>query len=99
MTRQVCTPGFGEFLPFFSADPLRLCQVGWGPSVDIHFRSPELFDWVQVRALAEPLNDIHIVVPKPLLLCLSCILRVIVLLEAETSAQSEVLSAQDQVFY
>jgi hypothetical protein len=24
------TPVFGKFLPFFSADPLKLCQVGWG---------------------------------------------------------------------
>ena len=31
------TPVFGEFLPFFPADPLKLCQVGWGASVT--FRS------------------------------------------------------------
>ncbi len=24
------------FLPFFSLDHLKLCQVGWGPSVDSH---------------------------------------------------------------
>ena len=24
------TPAFGEFLPLFSVDPLKLCQVGWG---------------------------------------------------------------------
>ena len=54
------TPVFGEFLPFFSADPLKLCQVGWGASLHSYFQvSPEMFDWVQVRALAEPLKDIQ----------------------------------------
>ncbi|XP_051533408.1 mitogen-activated protein kinase kinase kinase kinase 6 isoform X1 [Myxocyprinus asiaticus] len=78
--------------------PLRLCQLGWGPLVDSHFQvSPEMFDWVQVQALAGPLKDIHRVVPKPLLRCLGCVLRVIVLLEGEPSAQSEVLSALDHV--
>ena len=67
--------------------------------MDSHFQvSPEMFDWVQVRALAGPLKDIHRVVPKPLLHCLGCVLQVIVLLEGEPSAQSEVLSTLDQVF-
>ena len=67
--------------------------------MDRYFQvSPEMFDWVQVRALAGPLKDIHRVVPKPLLRCLGCVLRLIVLLEGEPSAQSEVLSALDQVF-
>ena len=49
--------------------------------MDKHFEfSPEMFVWVQVSALAGPLKDIHRVVPKPLLLCLGCVLRVIVLL-------------------
>ena len=52
-----------------------------------------MFDWVQVRALAGPLKDIYIVVPKPLLHCLGCMLRVIFLLEMELPAQSEILSA------
>jgi hypothetical protein len=30
-----CTPVSGEFLPFFFADPLKLCQVGWGASLHI----------------------------------------------------------------
>lgn len=29
------TFGCGDFLPFFSADPLSLCQVGWGQWTDI----------------------------------------------------------------
>ena len=83
--------GLGIFLPL-------LCQVGWGLSVDSHFQvSPKIFDWVQVRALAGPLKDIHRVFPKALLRCLGRVLRVIVLLEGEPSAQSEVLSALDQV--
>ena len=57
-----------------------------------------MFDWVQVRALAGPLKDIHRVVPKPLLCFLGCVLRVVVLLEDEPSPQSEVQSALEQVF-
>ena len=55
--------------------------------------SPEMFDQVQVWALAGPLKDIQRLVPKPLLGCLGCVLRVIVLLEGEPSPQSEALSA------
>ncbi len=55
-------------------------------------------DCHQVPALAEPLEDIHIVVPKLLLHCLGCVRRVIVMLKGELSAQSEVLSALNQVF-
>ena len=51
-----------------------------------------MFDRVQVRALAGPLKDIQTLVPKPLLRCLGCVLRVVVLLEGEPSPQSEVLS-------
>lgn len=62
--------------------------------MDRHFQvSQEKLDWVPVRALAEPLEDIHRVVPKPFLQCLGCVLRVIVLLEDKPLAQSEVLSA------
>ena len=57
-----------------------------------------MFDWVQVRALAGPLKDIPRLVPKPLLQCLGCVRRVVVVLEGEPSAQSEVLSAMEQVF-
>ena len=52
--------------------------------------SPEMFDRVQVRALAGPLKDIQRLVPKPLLRCLGCVLRDVVLLEGEPSPQSEV---------
>ena len=52
------TPVFGEFLPFNSADPLKLCQVIWGASLQSYFEvSPETFDRVQVWALPEPLKD------------------------------------------
>ena len=70
-----------------------LCQVGWRLSVDSHFQvCLEMFDWVQVRLLARPLKDF---VPKLLLHCLGCVLRVSVLLQGEPSAQSEVLSNLD----
>ena len=57
-----------------------------------------MFDQVQVRALAGPLKDIQRLISKPLLHCLGCVLRVIVLVEGEPSPQSEVLSTLDQVF-
>ena len=60
--------------------------------------SPEMIDWVQVRALAGPLKDIQRLVPKPRLRSLGCVLRVVVLLECEPLPQSEVLSALEQVF-
>jgi hypothetical protein len=73
------------FLPFFSADPLNLCQVGWGASLHSYFQvSPEMFDRVQVQALSA--------------LSFVCVLRVVVLLEAEPLPQSEVLSALEQIF-
>ena len=64
--------------------PAKLCQVGWGALLQSYFRvSPEMSDWVQVRALAGSLNDIQRLVPKTLLRCLGCVLRVVVLLEGE----------------
>ena len=85
-------PVFGEFLPFFSADLLNVCQVGWGASLHSFFKvSPEVFDRVQVRAQAGPLKDIQRLVLKPLLCFLGGVL--VVLLEGEPLSQSEVLSA------
>ena len=57
-----------------------------------------MLDWVQVQALAGPLKDIQILVPKPLLHCIGSVLRVVVLLEGEPSPQSEVLTTLEQVF-
>jgi hypothetical protein len=60
--------------------------------------SPQMFDRVQVQALAGLLKGIQRLVPKSLLYGLGCVLRVVVLLEGEPSPQSEVLSALEQVF-
>ena len=57
-----------------------------------------MFDRVQIRVLAGTLKFIRRLVPKPLLPCLGCVLRVVVLEEGEPSPQSEVLSALKQVF-
>ena len=67
-------------------------------SVMLDGEHPEMFDRVQVRALAGPLKAIQRLVLKPLLCCLDCVLRVIVLLEGEPLPQSEILSALEQVF-
>ncbi len=92
-------PNMRGFLPFFSTDPLKLCQVGWGLSIDRNFQvSPEMFNWVQVQALAGPLKDVHGVLPKLLLYYLGSLLKVIVLLECDPLAQCEVLRALDPVF-
>ena len=56
-----------------------------------------MFDRVQVWALAGPLKDIQRLVPTPLLRCLGCVLRVVVLLESEPSPQSEDLSTLGEV--
>ena len=99
MTHKLGTPVFWEFLPFLSADPLKLCQVGWGALQHSYLQVfPEMFDRVQVWVFPGPLEDIQRLVPKPLLHCLGCLLRVIVLLEGEPSPQFEVLSAPKQVF-
>ena len=57
-----------------------------------------MLDRVQDRALAGPPKDIQRLVPKPLLHCLGCVLRVVVLLEVEPTPQSEVMSTLEQVF-
>ena len=57
-----------------------------------------MINQVQVQTLAGPLKDIQRRVPKPLLHCLGCVFRVVVLLVGEPSTQSEVLSALEQVF-
>ena len=62
------------------------------------FRSPEMLDRVQVLALAGPLKDIQSLVLKPLLRCLGCELRVVVLLEGEHTPQPEIPSTLEQVF-
>ena len=83
---------------FFFADPLKLCQVGWGVSLHNYFQvSLEMFYHVQVPALAGSLKDIQRLVPKPLLCCLGCVFRIVVPLECEPLPQSEVLSALEQV--
>ena len=93
------TSVFGEFLPFFTADPLKLCQVGWGVSMHSYFGvSPEMSEPAQVWALDGPLKDIQRLIPKPLLHCLGCVLRDVVLLKGVCSPQFEVLSALEQVF-
>ena len=76
------------YLRSFSHSSLQmLCQVGWGVLVHSYFQvSPEMFDRVQVWALTGPLKDIQRLVPKPLLHCFGCVLRVVVLLERWTFA-------------
>ena len=63
-----------------------------------YFQVSELFDLVHVWALAGPLKHIQRLALKPLMCCLGCVLRVVVVFEGEPSPQSEVLRALEQVF-
>ncbi len=66
---KLCSSAFGNNLPFFSS-PLHLSSSVRLDGADTHVQvSPEIFDWVQAQAVAGPLKNIHIVVYKPLLLC------------------------------
>ena len=56
-----------------------------------------MLDQLKVLALAGPLRDIQRLVPKPILHCVGCVLRVVVLLEGEPSTQAEVTTALEQV--
>ena len=72
----------------WEVSPILLCRA----SLHSYFQvSPEMFDRVEVWALAGPLKDIQRLVSKPLLHCLCCVLRVI-------SPQSELLCTLEQVF-
>ena len=87
---QLCISGFGDFLPFFIADLLKLCQVGWGISVNCNFQDcPQILNGIQVWALAGAPKDFHILVLKPFRCCVGCMLGVIVLLERKSSPQSK----------
>ena len=95
---QLYTSGFGDFLPFFLADLLKLCQVGWRVSVNSNLQVfPQILNGIQVWALAGPLKDFHVLVLKPLQCCFGCMLGVIVLLERKSSPQSEVFCTLKQV--
>ena len=62
--------------------------------MDRHFQVyPEMFYWVKVSVLAGQLKDIQKLVLRPPQHYIGCLIKVIVLMEGETSAQSEVLSA------
>ena len=65
----------------------KVYSAEWGAWLHSYFQvSPELFGRVQVWALVGPLKEIQRLVLKPLLHCLGCVLRVVVLLEGEPSS-------------
>lgn len=67
--------------------------------MDSHVQvSPEQPSWISVRTLAGPLKNIDRVVPKPLLCYFSCVLGVVVLLEVEPPADSEVVNTVEKGF-
>ena len=54
---------FGEFLPFLSADPLKVCQGGWVALLHSFFQvPPDMFEpltaGMSTRAAAENLTDL-----------------------------------------
>lgn len=58
-----------------------LCRSSKAVRLDGFQVFPEMFDLVQIRALAGLLKIIHRVVPETLPHCVGCVLRIIVLLE------------------
>ena len=90
---RLCKPGFGEISAILlcrSSQAVRLNGSGQWTAIVRSLQRCEIA--FKSEALAGPLKDIYRVFPKPLLRCLGCVLRVIVLLE------SKVLSALGQVF-
>ena len=79
------TPVFGEFPPFFSADPLKLCQVGWWALLHNYSIWP---DWWSVipsckDTIHEGITFAHCYVSASAALCeVWCILHGIVTLES-----------------
>ena len=50
----------GDFLPFFLADLLKLCQVGWRASVNSNLQVfPQILSGIQVWVLTGPLKEFH----------------------------------------
>ena len=82
------TPVFGEFFPFFPADPSSVRLDGERHCTAI-FRSLQ-------RCSIGFKSGLLLGHSRPFLCCLGCVLRVVVLLEGEPSPQSEVLSALEQ---
>ena len=65
---QFRTPCFGQFLPPFLEDPLKLIQIGCGLSVNCELQvAPQIF-LSNFQALAEALRVIQRLVLKPLVL-------------------------------
>ena len=54
---KLSTPEFEDFLPFFSTDLLKLYRLDVDCQWIAIFRSAEIFNWVQFKALAGPLKD------------------------------------------
>ena len=91
------TPKFGESLPFFSAAPFKLCQVGWGALLQSYFQVfPEMFDRVQVWALTGPLKDIQR--RSHSCVVLAVCLGLLSFWKVDLRPKSEVLSTVEQVF-
>ena len=95
---QLCTSGFGDFLPFFVGDLLKLCQVGWGVSVNINLQGfPQILNGIQVWDLAGSLKGFNILALKLFQCCFGCVLGVIVMLEHKSSLQSKIFCTLKQV--
>ena len=95
---QLCTSGFGDFLQLFLADLLKLCQVGWGASVNSNLQVfPRILNGIQVWALAGPLKDFHILVLQPFQCCFAVCLGSLSCGNTNPSPQSKVFCTPKQV--
>uniref|UniRef100_UPI00358F76F6 serine protease 27-like n=1 Tax=Myxine glutinosa TaxID=7769 RepID=UPI00358F76F6 len=76
--------------PLNMTDLLKLCQVGWGVSVNSNLQVfPQILNGIQVWVLGGPLKDFHILVLTPFKCCFGCMLQVIALLERKSLPQSQ----------
>ncbi len=76
-----------------TSSPLKLCQVGWGQTHIFRFLQNYLIGFKPRMGLGHSRTFTELSINHS-----CCVLRVIVLLEGELCAQSEVLNALDWVF-
>lgn len=86
---NLCTPGFGKFIPFFLADPLMLRQIGQEASVNCHLQvSTDLWGSMGFKS---GLWLGHSRTVRDLSCRLGCMLWVIVVLKGHPSLRSRVI--------
>ncbi|MED6275589.1 hypothetical protein CHARACLAT_028051 [Characodon lateralis] len=83
---DVCTHCSRNFGPLLHTDLLQILQEsGLSLSNTDYQLPPNIFDWVQVWRLARPLQDLEMLLTRPLVSSPGCVLCVVALLEDQTT--------------